>query len=115
MHMKKKLAVIFASVFILMLFTASGRAENFSPGGHSTGYMPSPVDRSQIESEPPILYRPGEKIPIKDDPLPAYYDMRQHGRVPDVRIQSPYGTCWAHAAIGSIETAYMTLFSAKNI
>lgn len=40
-----------------------------------------------------------------DDPLPERYDMRDYGRVSPVRDQGRYGTCWAFASLGALETS----------
>ena len=43
----------------------------------------------------------GEKL------LPAAYDMRDYGRVTPVRDQGRYGTCWAFASLGALETTML--------
>ena len=42
-----------------------------------------------------------------DDNLPVSYDLRNYGVVPPVRLQNPWGTCWAQAAAASVETNYL--------
>lgn len=42
-----------------------------------------------------------------DSKLPAVYDMRDVGRVTDVRDQGRYGTCWAFASLAAIESSLM--------
>ncbi len=42
-------------------------------------------------------------------PLPAAYDMRDYGRVSPVRDQGRYGTCWAFASLGALETTLLPL------
>lgn len=39
--------------------------------------------------------------------LPDSYDMREFGRVTDVRDQGRYGTCWAFASLGALETSLL--------
>ena len=39
--------------------------------------------------------------------LPTAYDLREHDRVSPVRDQGEYGTCWAFAALGALETVGM--------
>lgn len=39
--------------------------------------------------------------------LPARYDMREYGRVSPVRDQGRYGTCWAFASLGALETTLL--------
>ena len=36
--------------------------------------------------------------------LPKAYDMREHDRVTPVRNQGAYGTCWAFASLGALES-----------
>ena len=43
----------------------------------------------------------------KESPLPARYDMREDNRVTPVRDQGKYGTCWAVASLGALETTLM--------
>lgn len=40
----------------------------------------------------------------KEIKLPARYDMRDYDRVSPVRDQGRYGTCWAFASLGALET-----------
>lgn len=51
------------------------------------------------------------KVNIKEvvatNPLPARYDMRERNRVTPVRDQGRYGTCWAFASLGALETTLM--------
>ncbi|MBQ8412597.1 MAG: hypothetical protein IJX12_03185, partial [Lachnospiraceae bacterium] len=39
--------------------------------------------------------------------LPKSYDMRDYGRVSPVRDQGRYGTCWAFASLGALETTLL--------
>ena len=39
--------------------------------------------------------------------LPDAYDMRDYGRVTPVRDQGRYGTCWAFASLGALETTLL--------
>ncbi|MBR4196674.1 MAG: hypothetical protein IKQ95_08200 [Synergistaceae bacterium] len=49
------------------------------------------------------------------DDLPVSFDLRTKGLMPPVRNQSPFGTCWAHAAIGASETNYLMQLSDDEI
>mgnify|MGYP001041241175 FL=1 len=46
-----------------------------------------------------------------DEKFPSSYDLRDHGRVSPVENQSPYGTCWGFASLGSIESQLITQFT----
>lgn len=35
--------------------------------------------------------------------IPSYYNVWKQGKLPKVRNQNPYGTCWAHATIACME------------
>ena len=43
-----------------------------------------------------------------DSGLPVSYDLRDYGRIPPIREQNPWGTCWAFAALSSVESNYLT-------
>ena len=45
-------------------------------------------------------FHPGE--PVRD--LPSKYDSRDYNYVTSVKNQNPYGSCWAHAAVASVES-----------
>ena len=75
-----------------------------------TGCIPSPIDRSNLWKNPP---RP--KINLhRTATLPAYYDLREQNRVTSVKNQNPYGTCWAFASLGSLESTYKKSYSSEN-
>ncbi|RPJ84425.1 MAG: hypothetical protein EHM13_04370, partial [Acidobacteria bacterium] len=82
-----------------------------SAQGRPLGAIPPPLDlwrgrRPRVEGLP-------------RDPLPTSYDLRTLGKVTGVRDQNPFGTCWAHATFGSMESALLTAetwdFSENNL
>jgi len=81
-----------------VLMRETFQARPGDPEWRPTGYIPSPVlipsDGARLQAQGALSY-------------PAYYDLRSLGRVTEVRDQNPYGTCWAFAAIGSLESALM--------
>lgn len=68
--------------------------------GEFYGLVPMPVDLSHLAANPP-------KVSGVMDDLPVSYDIRKFGWVSPVRRQSPFGTCWAFAAIGAMESNYL--------
>jgi C1A family cysteine protease len=74
------------------------------------GYVPSPL---RVDYDPQVAGVAGAEV------YPASYDMRSVGRVTAVRDQGSHGTCWAFAAMGSVESALMPLenrdFSEDNL
>ncbi len=87
----KKRFLVFCLAFVCVLGLA---AEGLA---FRTGYLPSPVDLSHLAKNPPKTVRTAEA-------LPSSYDLRDHIRMPPVRNQAPFGTCWAHATMSSMET-----------
>ena len=74
--------------------------------GYATGYIPDPVDYSHLNYKNAFNNSP---VPMdKAGSLPTTYDLRSLNRVSSVKNQNPYGTCWAHAAMGALESNYLT-------
>ena len=49
------------------------------------------------------------KISVADDAnLPVSYDLRDYGRIPRIKDQNPWGTCWSFAALSAVESNYLT-------
>lgn len=68
--------------------------------GNSMGYIPSPVDLSHLKG----------KISLSaTETYPSYYDLRtaDPSKVTSVKDQGAYGTCWAFATFGSLESYLM--------
>lgn len=72
---------------------------SYSPRGSflKLGAIPDPV----LTNHGPLTHRA-----IRDD-LPASYDLRDHDKLTNVRDQDPYGTCWAFATMGALESYLM--------
>lgn len=75
-------------------------------GKTQAGYVPSPVNLSHLADNPPV--EDSSPYPSrKADTLPSKYDLRNvNGKsyVTSIKDQEPYGTCWAHAALGAMES-----------
>jgi C1A family cysteine protease/fibronectin type 3 domain-containing protein len=91
----------------------SGRITLTTKEGHYLGFIPSPLDPTPIKISRPIL--PFQRA------LPSRYDLREQNRLTPVRDQDGYGTCWAYATYGSLESCELTKtgtawdFSENNI
>lgn len=74
------------------------------------GYIPGPVL---------VNHGPLTKSPVRENDMPSSYDLRDHDKLTAVRDQYPYGTCWAFATMGALESALLpgqtTDFSEDNL
>lgn len=64
----------------------------------SFGYRPSPLDRSHLRDT---------TAGFELQAFASLFDLRTQALVTAVRNQNPYGTCWAHATFGSMESCLL--------
>ena len=69
-----------------------------TPGGHSFGWAPGPLDLPDSRLASPAVSR---------GTLPSSYDLRTYNKVSPVKDQDPYGTCWTFATFGSMESGLL--------
>jgi C1A family cysteine protease len=76
----------------------------------SLGLLPSPIDFSSLNSS-----FEGSRVLA----VPGSYDLRALGKVSPVEDQGQHGTCWAFAALGSLESSLLPsdpeVFSKDNL
>ena len=86
--------------FVQCLANPQIGARSNSDVDQALGEIPSPQDFS---------YTSGVQVAGLFDrgALPANYDLRTFGRVTSVKDQNPYGTCWAFASCGSLESGLL--------
>ena len=68
------------------------------PAWPAPGYVPSPVAPPRADAATRSEVRRS---------YPASYDLRTDGKVSPVKDQDPFGTCWAFAALASLESGLL--------
>ncbi len=113
---KKLLAVLLTVMMLLSLLPTTVFAEGISRRRDDldhkqlpTGYIPTQIHGTQAVTDAYLrgdmeeYYRLSGITPTRDT-LPSKYDSRDYSYVTSVKNQNPYGSCWAHAAMGSVES-----------
>ncbi|MFH0879182.1 MAG: lectin like domain-containing protein [Lentisphaerota bacterium] len=91
-----------------------GEASLKTTDGYTLGLIPTPVDLSYFETQATRAKKLADTRTY-----PASFDLRTTGKMTPVKDQSIYGTCWAHAAYGSMESCLLPTevsdFSENNL
>ena len=108
-------------------FRAANAASVDTTSGYALGEVPGPVDLSHTAGQhiAPVSATinradTGRSRVSPDTAYPTSYDLRTTGKVTPVKDQNPFGTCWAFATYGSLESTLMPSvptpdFSEKNM
>ena len=113
---KKLLALLLTAIMVLTLLPAAAFADSNRPGrknatppngyirtpSHGTHAVSDAYARGDMETYHRLLHK-GDSI-MAEDPLPSSYNSNTLGYVTSVKNQNPYGSCWAHAAMASVES-----------
>ena len=71
------------------------------------GYVPAPEDLTHLDANLPVIADMTGTF-FTADTLPSRFDLRTSNRITGIKDQGSYRTCWAHAALGSLESNYLT-------
>ncbi|WFN33910.1 lectin like domain-containing protein [Methanogenium sp. S4BF] len=71
----------------------------------AAGDIPAPLMMVRTDTSASDIYRATTADEVA---FPARFDLRDEGRVTQVRDQGDCGSCWAFAAYGSLESTYLT-------
>jgi len=82
------------------------RENTADTSGYALGEVPGPVDLSHTTGQHIASVVSANKADT-DNAYPANYDLRTLGMVSPVKDQNPFGTCWAFATYGSLESSMM--------
>ena len=118
-HLKKLVALLLTAVMVLAMFPATALAAEDSqdlPKDQNYGLInkyhvgTTAVTDAYLRGESLTVNGVNLSQPVRD--LPSKYDSRTYNYVTSVKDQNPYGSCWAHAALASIES-YMIKHGVK--
>ena len=116
---KKLFALLLAIVMVLVLIPTAIFAEEQEPETPiPNGYIPvelpgsRPVTNAYLRGDMETYNRLTGKGVRPQDTLPSAYDSRTYGYITSVKNQGNYGSCWAHAAVASVES-YMIKYGVE--
>ncbi|MBR0316285.1 MAG: putative Ig domain-containing protein [Synergistaceae bacterium] len=105
--MRKFLGLILIFMILISAVSPGLSAEETEYKG---GYVPIPIDLSYLADNPPDenFGKPKLLRLFKNSTIPSTYDLRDSDRVTSIKTQQPYGTCWAFAGLGAMESNLLT-------
>lgn len=89
----------YALILLLLLCGAMVASAQTYP----RGFVPPADYEKQLEARKVL-------IPVDKDPLPSFYDWRDHGGVTPAKNQGDCGSCWAFAATGEMESKILIYY-----
>ncbi|MBQ1820200.1 MAG: InlB B-repeat-containing protein [Clostridia bacterium] len=121
----KLFALLLAMVMVLALIPSAAfaegrikdRRESQPETPKVTGYIPveipgtRAVTNAYLRGDMETYYRLSGREATRDT-LPSKYDSRDYNYITSVKNQNPYGSCWAHAAMASVES-YMIKYGVE--
>ncbi len=78
------------------------------------GAIPEPTNLSHLTDNPPVTDSMNEAV-NSSAALPSQYDLRDYGHITTIKNQNPYGTCWAFASVGALESNYLIQNPGANV
>ena len=101
---------------VLLLAAASFAAAPAAPASGRAAANGGDLSAWPVHVHAPTQAR---AVPIPRRALPSSYDLRSRGKLSPVQDQGKFGTCWAFAALGSLESAILPghsdVFSEDNL
>ena len=98
------------TAFLKSRATARTARDHAGLANRSLGLMPSPIDFSFLTSS---------SVSSRVHSVPGFFDLRTLGKLSPMEDQGQYGTCWAFAAMGSLESSLLPsdpeVFSEDNL
>lgn len=96
------------TVAFALLASCPGFADDSAP--RATGFIPS---HNAATLRASMIANPKRDALLRAtaDPLPAQFDAREQGWITPIRDQAQVGSCWAFAAVATIETQLKTHYS----
>ena len=111
----KALSAVLAAVLLILSFPAAAGAAPSQDARVLTPEEIAYLQSLEVYSKQPLPdmdidpgYVSFEAGTQAASSLPSSFDLRNEGRITDVKRQGDFGTCWAHSALGSAESILIT-------
>lgn len=95
---RRTLSALVVAVWMALMSGPALAAESDRAPTHPTGHRAGPVSADSLAG---ARYSPLGSL------YASAFDLRDSGKVSNVKDQSPYGTCWTFAALGSLESCLL--------
>ena len=106
---QKLIAGIQIGVLLLLLLSVHAFAEGEDPSSDTPSLPPmEEIELSASDSYSFVDSYSQEALLAEATAFPEAYDMREQGYITSVKLQNPFGSCWAFAAIAAAESSILS-------
>ena len=100
----KKRKHLFYLLLVLVIAIAMPYLDTFAEEENNNNYIPEDYVAPRVHNDDAVAVDDStDAVEFDRGVIPAYYDSRDYFKIPNVKRQYPYGTCWTFSTLAACE------------